>query len=116
MWRAIIRQTHEQLKTYIHPTNVAVEVLLEEDSNQIAQMEQKEGRSQAVDQLISKLLSLKDVRWTNSFPNALKNQHPVLFDAVTKAKETFLKEELAARTIEGKCLQYIMKHFPKQFS
>ena len=104
LWRAIVHRTHQELQKYIHPTNVAIEVLSEEDAIQVAQTEQSEGRLQAVNQLINKLLKLKDASWTNSFPNALKNQHPEVFDKVTKAKEDFLNEELAARTIKSKCL------------
>ena len=97
LWRAIVRQTYETLHRHINPTSVAGSVLLEEDAKEIAQTEWNKGRSQAVDQFIYKLLKLKDLRWTNTFPIALKKQRPEVFDVVTKAKDDLLKEDVFSR-------------------
>ena len=62
LWRAIVRQTHDVIRRQINPTTVAGSVLSEEDAKQIAQTEQNEGRLKAVDQLVYKLLKLKNLR------------------------------------------------------
>ena len=88
---------HETLRRRINPTRVAVSVLLEEEANQIAQTKQNEGRLQAADQLIDKLLKRNHLRWTNTFPTALKDQHPEVFDEVIKAREDLLVEDAFSR-------------------
>ena len=98
MWRAIVRQTNEVLRRHIRPTTFASSVLSEENANQIARTEQNEGRLQAAGQLISKLLKLQESHWTDSFFMALKNQHPEVINAVTKAKQD-LEEEWASSNI-----------------
>ena len=94
LWRAILRRTHGVLRRHVNPTTVTCSVLNEDDVKQLAHIEREQGRLQAVDQLIYKLLKLKDQDWTNSFPNALKTHHPGVYDAVTKARKDLLKEEV----------------------
>ena len=97
LWRAILRQTHEVLRKHINPTTITSSVLHEDEAKQIAHIEREEGRLQAVDQLIYKLLKLQNEDWTILFPEALKIQHPEVFDAVTKAGEDLLKEDVFAK-------------------
>ena len=99
MWRAIIRRTYDVIQRYIKPTTVARTVLSEEDAKQIEQTEQNEGRLQAVDQLLNKLIKLNDMNWTNLLPIVLKKHHPDVFEAVAKAKGDLLKEKWAAGII-----------------
>ena len=102
LWRAIVRRTYDVIRRHINPTTVARSVLSKEDANQIEQAEQAEGRLQAVDQLINKLIKQNDMRWTKSLPIALKKQHPALYNAVAKTKADLLKEDWAARIIGKK--------------
>ena len=108
LWRAIVRETYKTLRSRIDPTSVAALVLLEEEANQIAQTEQNEGRLQAVDHLICKLLKLKDPHWTDLFPIALRNQHQEIFDVVTEAQEDLLKEEWAIGMMISGWLYYCL--------
>ena len=102
LWRVIVRKTYEVIQEHINPTTVACSVLSGEDANQIAQAEQTEGRLEAVNLLINKLIKLNDTRWTRLFPISLEKQHPKVFVAVAKAKEDILKEEWAVKTIGTK--------------
>ena len=101
LWRAILRQTYEVIRRDISPITIACSVLTEKDANQIVQTEQNEGHFQAADQLVNRLLELTDIEWTNSLPTALKKNHPVVFDAVTEARET-IKVEWFPKMIESK--------------
>ena len=100
LWRAILRKTHEILRRHINPTAVTSSVLHEDDVKQLAHIEREQGRLQAVDQLIYKLLKLQDQGWTNSFRNALKTQHPEVIGAVTKAGEDLLREDVFTRCVK----------------
>ena len=102
LWRAIVRQTYEVLQRLINPTTIAGLVLPEENANQIDQTERNEGRLQAVDQLINKLMNLSDISWTKLLPLALRKYHPEVFEIVAMAKEDILKEQWAAQTIGNK--------------
>ena len=102
LWRAVVRRTYDVIQRHINPTTVARSVLSKYDTNQIEQTEQTEGRLQAVDQLVNKLIKLKDVNWTVSLPFVLKKYHPDVFEAVAKAKGDLLKENWAARIIGSK--------------
>ena len=44
---------------------------------------------------------LQDQGWMESFRNALKTQHPEVFDAVTKAGEDLLRESVFARCVKA---------------
>ena len=99
LWRAILRKTHEILRRHINPTAVTSSVLHEDDVKQLAHIEREQGRLQAVDQLIYKLLKLQDQGWTNSFRIALKTQHPEVIGAVTKAGEDLLREDVFTRCV-----------------
>ena len=101
LWRAILRQTHEVLRRHINPTAVSSSLLHEDDVKQIAHIERGEGRLQAVDQLIYKLLKLQIQDWMKSFRNALKTQHPEVSDAVTKAGEDLLREGVFTRCVKA---------------
>ena len=102
LWRSIVRRTYDVIRRHINPTTVARSVLSKEDANQIEQTEETEGRLQAVDQLVNKLIKLKDKGWTNSLPIVLKKQHPDVFEVVAKAKRDLLKEKWAAGIIGSK--------------
>ena len=97
LWRAIVHKTQEELQRLIDPTSVAKSVLSKEDGDQIATTEEFEGRVKAVDELINKLLKLKNLRWTRLFPMALKKQHPDVYAILTEAKSDLLKNEMFSR-------------------